>query len=58
MPLWSGVVVFRDGPVGNYETRLTYNPSEVSFSHKRNSVLKISKNNKIKRKLCLVNTLL
>ncbi len=51
MPLWSGVVVFRNGPVGNYETRLTNNPSEVSFSHKRNSILKICKNSKIKRRV-------
>ncbi len=44
MPLFSGVVVFRDGPVGHFETRLTNNPSEISFNHKRNSILKICKN--------------
>ncbi len=51
MPLWSGVVVFRNGPVGYFETRLTNNPSEISFNHKRNSILKICKKNKLKRKV-------
>ncbi len=46
MPLWSGVVVFRNGPIGNYESHITNNPAEVSFFHKRYSVLQISKKGK------------
>ena len=43
MPLWSGVLVFRDGPIGKYESHITNNSVEVSFFHKRYSELQISK---------------
>ena len=48
MPLWSGVLVFKDGPIGRYESHFTNNPVEVSFHHKRYSTLQMSKKGELK----------
>ena len=48
MPLWSGVLVFKDGPIGRYESHFTNNPVEVSLHHKRYSTLQMSKKGELK----------
>ena len=39
MPLWSGVLIFKNGPIGGYINHITDNSVEIHFKHTRNTLL-------------------
>lgn len=39
MPLWSCVIVFREGPIGGFVDHITNNAAELNIKHTRNSLL-------------------
>lgn len=50
VPLWTGIVVFNDGPISNFNSRITNNPIESYFNILKNSILQVKKNQKMKRR--------
>ena len=51
LPIWSGLVIFANGPVGMYTTHINNNPVEQHFNHTRNTSLKVNKHQKMARKV-------
>ena len=51
LPIWSGLIIFAKGPIGMYNSHINNNPVEQHFNHTRNTSIRVSKHQKMKRKV-------